>query len=239
MTHVRTLLHGGSKLFTAMVVAALVFTWTTNAQANHQPANKIAAAGSVEDEPFIVAGEPVLLLQETFKTSKPTDLLLNVAAECSIVTEVTTVGNDTSTASGQLEFFLTKVTSDGDPTTEDKPERIGVTQESTAPNEDEDGDTGEVVFCNRTYQRETTLFNDDDATIRTFMETRNANSFNWLELNAGSGVHTVSLYAQYTEAEDATKGEATAEGVVGARTMIIEPVRAKNDEHVDTLDTDG
>lgn len=233
MTHARTLLGHSSRIFTALVAAALIFTWTTNAQATHRPANKVAAAGSVDEEPFLVGGEPVLLLQETFKTSKPADLLLNVAAECSIVTEVTTVGNSESTARGQLEFFLTMSTNGG------TPERIGVTQASTAPNEDEDGDTGEVVFCNRTYERETTLFNDEDATIRTFMETRNANAFNWLELNAGSGVHTVRLFAQYSEAESTTAGAATASGVVGARTLIIEPVRAKNDEHVDELDTDG
>ena len=40
-----------------------------------------------------------------------------------------------------------------------------------------DEDDGRVTFCNRLYERETTLFDDEDATIRTYMATRQARSW--------------------------------------------------------------
>lgn len=227
----RTLVHHGSRIFWALMAAALAFTLTTNgAQATHQPADKVAASGGVDDVTFVEEGQTELLLQETFRTSTTSDLLLQVASECSITTEVTTVGNDHQAARGQLKYYMTIATDGGDP------EPVGVTQTSTSTTDSQDGDDGNVVFCDRKYERETTLFDDEDATIRTFMDTRTANAFNWVEINAGRGIHTVKLYATYSDADTTDGGEST--GVVGRRTLIIEPVKMKNDEHVTDVAVD-
>lgn len=235
MTQVRTLLTH-SKVFTALVAAALIFTWTTNAQATHEPANKVAAAGSYEDTPaFTAAGQTTLLLSERLRTSKPTDLILSATAECSILTTVTTVGDNDSTARSQLRFYLEIVT-DGTAPLAERTRRVGVEQTSTGPNSSTDDDAGEVVFCDRMYRRQTSGFGTDDQQhkIDTYMRTRNANGFNWFALNVGSGVHTVNLYATYDNA--GTAGTATSEGVVGTRTLVIQPVKAKNDENVHETD---
>ena len=230
MTHVRTLVHHGTRVFWALMAAALVFTLTSNgAEATHQPADKVAATSNVNDITFAESGQPTLLLKQAFRTSTTSDLLLQVASECSIISNVTTTGNETSSTRGQLRYKLT-ISTDGGP---ERP--IGVMQTAPSTTTSTSSDDGGVVFCDRKYERQTSFFDDTNATIRTFMETRTANAFNWVQLNAGRGVHTVRLYATYTEA-NVSQGNST--GVIGRRTMIIEPVKAKNDEQVTDLVVD-
>jgi len=212
----------------AILVLALV---GSGAQATHQPANKVAASASIDEAVFLEDGDTELLLEETFKTSKSMDLLLQVSAECSIVTDVITNGNEMESAGGQLTVNLTISTNGGT----ERP--IGVTSTSPPANmPGVPGDDGGVVFCDQKYLRDIMRLgdnNNDDARFRTFLSTRSATGFNWVQLNAGSGLHTVKAYASYAEEETST--DATAEGAVGRRTLIIEPVRMKNDEHVDSL----
>lgn len=218
-------------LYIALLTALLIPYLTADAEANHQPADKVVASANVDDIVFAAEGETVQLLEETFRTSTTSDLLLHISSECSITTEVTTVGNDLEAARGQLKYFLT-ISTDG---SEERP--IGIAQTADHPTEPGSAeDNGNVVFCDRKYERETTMFDDEDATIRTFMETRTANAFNWVQLNAGRGIHTVRLYASYSDADTTDGGEST--GVVGRRTMIIEPVKMKNDEHVSDVVVD-
>lgn len=176
-----------------------------------EAANKTSAMIARGDLVFATPGEPVQILHEIVKTSKPTDLILAVTAECSIITDVTTVGNDDQSAMGQLRVY---VTIDGvivGPT--------GGPGQGNPPY----GDTGPVVFADRTYQRQTTLFDDEDATIRTFMKTRHAAGFNWMAFNVGSGIHNIRVFAEYTEAETPN---GKAEGVIGTRSLVVEPVKA-------------
>ncbi|MBW3661576.1 MAG: hypothetical protein KY469_00630 [Actinobacteria bacterium] len=216
-------------IYLALLTALLVPYFTGEADATHQPADKVVASAGIDNLTFVAPGDAALLLEETFRTSTTSDLLLHVSSECSIITEVTTMGNETSSAEGQLRYHLTISTDGG------AEQPIGVTQSSEHPTEPGTGDDGNVVFCDREYERETTLFDDQDATIRTYMETRAANAFNWVQLNAGKGIHTVKLYATYTEI-NVNDGDAT--GVVGRRTMIIEPVKMKNDEQVQDVVVD-
>lgn len=58
------------------------------------------------------------------------------------------------------------------------------------------------------------------------MSTRQANAFNWLALNIGSGVHTLDVKAELTQ--EATD-RAVAEAVIGNRTVIVEPTKLAND----------
>ncbi|MDQ5824830.1 MAG: hypothetical protein M3441_11595 [Chloroflexota bacterium] len=174
-----------------------------------EPANKFAASGSSTE--VAGPGQRILLLNEQVKTSKPTDLVFGVTLECSITTDVTTVGSETQQAFGQVRVW---VEVDG----------------RTVPVSQDDPDSGKVVFCNRTYQRTTQLGSDDETdAVRTFMETRTANGFNWMLLNAGSAVHQINVYAEFTTA--ATPGS-SALAVVGNRTLIVEPVKAERNEVV-------
>ena len=175
------------------------------------PANKVSASGSTAE--VVSPGEVVTLLSEKIRTSNPTDLILSATAECAITTEVTTVGNDSQSATGQVRMWIEI---DGAP--------VPVAQSDT--------DGGRVVFCNRTYQRETSLFDDEDATIRTLVKTREANGFNWLRLQAGSGIHLVELKAEFlTE----STSNASALAAVGNRTLIVEPTKAAHNEEVTDL----
>jgi hypothetical protein len=87
----------------------------------------------------------------------------------------------------------------------------------------------QVTFCSRTYSRTVTDAEDplDGQDIEDdFIDTKNANSFNWLRLNMGSGAHTIVVKATLTEA---TNGDATAEAVIGNRSLIVEPEKLAND----------
>lgn len=206
----------------ALVLFAVLIVTTGRAEANHQPADKVVVSANIDEVTFVEPDhDRELLLEETFRTSSTSDLLLQVSSECSITNEVTTVGSDMSDARGQLKFLLTISTDGG----AERP--IGVVEG--------DETDGGVVFCDRLYQRETAFTDDEDHAIETFIRTRTANAFNWVQPNAGKGVHTVRLYADYLETTTNT-GDAMA--VVGRRTMIIEPVKMKNDEHVQDVNVD-
>lgn len=189
----------------AIALAALVAVpaLSQDAEATHSPANKVAAIGSTLE--VAAPGETLTILSGSMKTSSPTDLILSVSLECSILTQVTTVGNDDQTAFGRVEVW---VEIDGQP--------VGVT----------DGDDGRVVFCDRVHRQTTSLFDDEDATIESYLETRTANAFNWVALNTGSGDHVIEVKAHFTE--EATD-EAIAKAVVGKRTFVAEPTKLAND----------
>jgi hypothetical protein len=178
------------------------------------PANKVSAAGSAAE--VVSPAENVTLLSERIRTSKPADLILGVTAECVITTELTTVGNDEQSASGVVRMW---VTIDGN--------AVPVSSNDTT-------DPGKVGFCDREQERETTMFDDEDATIRTLDKAGQANGFNWMALNVGSGMHTVAVKADLTtEATDT----ASALAAVGKRTLIIEPTHAAHREDVTDLAT--
>jgi hypothetical protein len=146
---------------------------------------------------------------------------------------VRTVGNDDQAARGELKLWLEKSTNGGEP------EVIGVTSTSAGPNEPGvASDDGKVVFCDRMYRRATNFTDDEDHEIDTYMDTRSANAFNWLALNVGSGIHTITLWAEFDDTVDiegfeaGSQGTSDSKGAVGRRSLIIEPVRAAVDEQV-------
>jgi hypothetical protein len=200
-------------LAAAVLTAAIAIVVTgQGALATHEPADKVSAAGSETEVFGPDAG--VTLLSERVKTSNPSDLVLGVTLECSITTDVTTVGSDDQTAFGQIRVW---VEIDGKP----------------VPVSADDSDAGRVVFCNRTYQRQTSLGGDDqNDAIRTFIETRAANGFNWMALNIGAATHTIQVKGELTT--DST-ARASARAVVGNRTLIVEPTKSANDETVTPL----
>lgn len=202
------------RLLAPVVLTAAIAVIVTGpgALATHEPADKASAAGS-ETEVF-GANNVVTILSEQVKTAKPTDLILGVTLECSITTDVTTIGSDDQTAFGQVRVW---VEIDGNP--------VRVSSEDT--------DQGRVIFCNRTYQRQTSLGGDDEQdSIRTFMDTRSANAFNWMALDTGSATHTIEVKAELTTE---STSRASARAVIGNRTLIVEPTKATNDEQVTAI----
>lgn len=207
----------------ALLLAATLFTayTATQATAGHTPANKTAVAGSTVD----VIGEaegPVSIMQEQLRVSSPADLKLYVQLECSLVTDVKTVGDDDQSAEAQFDVWVT---------IDNKPVPVAATVPTG-----EGADDGRVTFCNRRYQRVVSNLNngaadddsDDDLTIETFFSTKSTHGFNWIALNVGrdgydangDNILDIQVWADYTEAETS---KATASAVIGKRTLIIEP----------------
>jgi len=192
---------GIAALFLGAILAGAVLS---PASATHQPADKMAVAGATIEvtEP----GEVTEILSGTMRASSPTDVIISLSLECSIITKVVTVGNDLSEAQAKIVAW---VELDGVP--------VGVNT----------GDNGEVVFCDRTHRQQTSLFDDDDATIDTYLATRSSHAFNWIALNIGSGVHTFSVKTLLTETT--SDDDAFADAVIGKRTLVVEPTKLAND----------
>jgi hypothetical protein len=214
MTHVRTLLSHSSKIFTALVAAALVFTWTTNAQAKHEPdhipANKVAVAASETE----VSGpnEKVLLMRTHMRNPNSKALQISVTAECSITTELFTQGDATAEAEGLVDVWIEIVEEDGS--------RRHVTVS------DRDESEGRVTFCNQKNRRTTSFGDDEDHAIETFLRTKSAAGFNWIDLHTGNGIKIIEVYAEMIEdaSNPTATSDATALAVVGNRTLVVEPI---------------
>jgi hypothetical protein len=89
---------------------------------------------------------------------------------------------------------------------------------------------GKVTFCEREYQRETSEFpadcNDEKCVIEDFIRTKASHGFNWVALHDG-GDKTIDVKAVLTRT---TTGDATADLVIGARTLTVQPVDVVHDE---------
>lgn len=213
-------------LYVAVLAALLVPHVAGVAQANHQPADK-GAVGASENEIAVFDGDdPVedrTIFSESIRTSGPADLLISIAAECAISTEIVTVGNDFSEASGEVRIT---VLLDGEPVPVD-----GVVSDGAE-------DEGTVVFCNRVYGRETSMFDDEDATIRSYLRTKASHAFNWITLDVGPGIHDIEVLASLeaaTEGDGPGAVDSSAMAAIGNRTMIIESVKFANDETLSDL----
>ncbi|HWH28158.1 MAG TPA: hypothetical protein VNU26_04210 [Mycobacteriales bacterium] len=89
-------------------------------------------------------------------------------------------------------------------------------------------DEDKVTFCDREYQR--TVTDQEDPTDGIdgeddYIRTKSSHAFNWVRLNAGSGLHTIELKAEIL-AESTAEG--FAEAIVGNRTLLIEPTKMAN-----------
>ncbi len=192
------------------------------AEANHQPADKPFAAASkgVRFSP----GTNQTLLTATVKNSKPTDMILQVSMECSIITDNVIAG---SNVPGGQESAATEgtvrvwVEIDG--------QIVPIISSSSPPqNPPPPGnESDKVTFCNRVFNR-TVQDSENDGWDRSrdYIETKTANAFNWVRLNMGSGVHTIVVKADL--AHFSTTGSA-ASAFVGNRSLVGIPGKFAND----------
>lgn len=201
--------------FAAVAAAGLVGTTF----ANHTPADKpfAAASKSMRTGP----APRIELLSATVKNSKPTDLVLQVSMECSIITDNVIIGStvpgasESATTAGKVRAWIEV---DG---------KI-VPIVSTGAGEAGD-DSDKVTFCNRVFER--TVQDTEDPQdgfdgSRDYIATKSANAFNWVRLNVGSGTHTIKLLGEFSQ--QASAGS-TADAYIGTRSMIGIPGKFAND----------
>jgi hypothetical protein len=194
------------------------------------PANKAVASGSHRQSIAVNSSEK--LMSATFKTSKPEDLILQLTAECTILTDLVLPGSDQpgaaqeATAQGAVRLW---VTLDGN---------IVPIEDVSNPPQDPSAngkgtDADKVTFCDRMHRRSVSdkedpqngLDSDED-----YQNTKSANAFNWVRLNAGSGMHLVEVWGEFkTSGSGSGGGSATAKAYVGNRTLVIEPTKLAND----------
>jgi len=156
----------------------------------------------------------LIVLATTIKTSKPTDLLLQLSMECALWTKVvsTTIQNHPSGYG---------------PYSEAKARVVAWVEVDGVPARLADDDDSKIMFCDRVHEQELSDIDNSTGnhTISQYLKTRSANAFDWVVLDAGSGVHTVVVKVDIDASN--TKG-AYAEGAVGKRTLIVEPTRFAN-----------
>lgn len=212
----------------AVGLAAGYFASQGLAAGSGMPANKAVAAGSKIKSIAVNGVEE--LMSATFKTSKPEDLLISISAECSILTDVVIPGSatggatQTANARGAVRIWATL---DG---------KIVPIEDVSAPPQDPSApthtgtDADKVTFCDRLHERTVTDKEDEEDGIdgsRDYIDTKSANAFNWVRLNAGSGPHTLKVWGEFTTSALGTGSNAKA--YVGNRSLVIEPTKLAND----------
>src|SRR4051794_40690281 len=215
-------LFGGS--FVVAIALVSVIAVVAIGASGGTPANKVTAAG---DKAVVMTpqGPGVTLLTATMATSKPTDLILSVTLECSILTTVTNSGmTSTANAQGQVRVWV-EVDDQIVPV-----QSISSPPQNTPPAGD---DSDKAVFCERVHQVDFT--NNANDTLTQYQKTKNANAFNWLRQNVGAGNHTITVKADLSSS--AMNG--TASAVVGNRTLVIDPTKMANDAIIGNPGTSG
>lgn len=226
MTRIRGLSRGTIRsLVASLVLVLLAGTWFLGrAGATHTPADKPFAAASktVRFSP----GTDVSLLQATVKNSKPADIVLSMSMECSIITDNVIAGStvpggsESATTSGRIRIWITV---DG--------AIVPIISSSVPPqNPPPPGDeTDKVTFCSRVFNR--TVQDTEDPQdgwdrSRDYLETKDANAFNWVRLNMGSGKHTIVVHGELTHS---FSPGSSASAFVGNRSLIGLPGKYAND----------
>lgn len=230
-----------SAVAAAAAIAAATFMFVSpSAEADHEPANKLAAAGTQAQ--VFGANQEVTILQERMKVSSPYDLVLSLTAECSIITALKTGDDDTNgtdvdTAEGKIDIWI-EIDGKRVPVSTDDLER-----------------PGEVTFCNQAHQQQQTASEGTgDTGIDTFddyLRTKTANAFNWIALDVGTvyddagegvdnGNNIVDVVVK-ARLSDTTPGQSVctlgnkscSEAIIGHRTLIAEPTNASVHEAVE------
>ena len=147
------------------------------------------------------------ILTAKIKTGDPKDLIIDVSAECSLVTNAKLSGTQGSEAIANISV---RVLVDG-----------------------EVADPGIVVFSNRVLKVEGDLTHHyggapldiDDHWFEIFLTTKCANAFNFCAQDVGSGVHTILVQAMTHKEEKGLKG--TANAYIGKASAVVDEVMLK------------
>lgn len=238
MTHVRTVLHGGSKIFLAVLATALVFTLGGQAaQATHTPADKPFAAATNLTK--FGPGTNQTILTATVKNSKPADMMLLLSMECSILTKtILPGGSNISSQSARAEGTIRAwIEVDG--------QVVPIISQSSPPQNPPPGgnENDKVTMCNRVYERTVTDQEGNNPKdgidgSEDYIDTKDANAFNWVRLNMGSGVHTITVKADVVvESSGVNGGSGVADAYIGNRSLIGIPGKFANDATISEAGT--
>ena len=147
------------------------------------PADKVTVAGSN----FTVIGDGTTkqLLKATMKTSNPEDLIFQVTAECSIITQVFSTGNGTPmTSYGEVDI---QVKIDGQPVP------VVSVPGQNAQKPTSSLDDGRIVFCDR-VNTQTLQTGSASNMLTEYLQTKEAAGFNWAAFNVGqSSSHVITV----------------------------------------------
>ena len=214
----------------AAVLAIVLAGGLVYAQSGHPSAKATAKVGDIA---ILEATEMewATILSNTLKTPNQKDLFIDVSLECGLYTKTKVASQkgekDTATAEAGVKV---RVLLDG----------VAV-------------HPAEVVFCRRT-QELTAVFggimeqcediNGDgiitqdeciwsDEELELVLDTMNANAFNFIEDDLGSGVHTIEVQAMIETAASSGKGAAEAWATIGNGSVTVEEVRMIKDEDIE------
>jgi hypothetical protein len=232
-------LRGTPTLLVGLLLIGVLFTaYTAQSAIAQTPANKATAVASKVT--VTSAGEDNTILAATMKTSKPTDLIMTVSLECAILTKLLTQGSPTAGATSQattnasVRVWIEQSGRGIVPlnATSEPP------QDGSTPNSGDDSD--KVTFCQREEGRRVTDAEDPQDgvdTQQTYQETKTANSFTWILLNAGSGTYEYTVHAEIVEAggtctPDTTNEQTCSDAWIGNRILVIEPTKMANNATV-------
>lgn len=210
------------KILAAFVlVAGLVaaFVVVQGAQADHTPADKVVSTGAQLDDFNQPTGDHTLM-EVGLRSSTPSDLMITVSLECTILTNlVTNTDNPNAKAEARILGWIEITDLSG----------------SVFPTSD-----GKVTFCDRVYERRMT---DNDGggldQEADYIRTKSAHAFTWIALNLGKGLHTVEFHVELEDSDTAcvvsTGPAATtcSDAIVGNRTLVVEPTKLSS--HTDSV----
>jgi hypothetical protein len=239
-----------NKILAASLIAGTVFGTTFAAEG--QPAAKstaMASAINILDNSVqsAEATEPAWtpILSNTIKTANPSDLFVDVSLECGLYTGTTVKSKngvkDTSTADASVKV---RVLVDG---VEAHPGAVNFcrrSQELTATFQglltDEEGnscliteavvdeETGEITGYTTTIDEECVRPEE----LGLILQTMNANAFNFIIADVGSGVHNVEVQAMIDSDTTVQEGEASAMATLGKGSVVVEEVKMIQDEDI-------
>lgn len=187
----------------------LATSLSEKALATHEPADHVAAAGATVVE--VGPTEDVVLMREQIRTASPTDLVLEVSAECGVFFRwQESSGVDVDRLRGAVRIWIEI---DGVP--------VPVSSDDT---------DGRVRFCERFFDRRAVAQTGSEVVSS---DQVTASSFTWVRLATGTGLHDVVVKAEIRE-QPAGVG-AIVSGVVAKRTLVVRPVKMPVDQTVDPV----
>lgn len=218
-----------------LVVAVAYLVARQPVDATHTPADKAYAAGDALTP--IPAGTGTTILSATMRTSKPTDLMFHVTLECAILTKLLTQTATTDLPNANAASTVASIRVWIEQTVGTTTRMVPISSSSEPPQNGSSDDEGDkVTFCHREEGRQVTDAEDEGGqidTMQTYQDTKTANAFNWVLLNAGSGVYTYNVKADLVEegGDSCTKdfvAETCSNAFIGNRTLLIVPTKMAN-----------
>jgi hypothetical protein len=175
--------------------------------ASSLPADKMTATAG--DTEVTAPSGSMQIMAAQMKTSTVADLVFNVTAECSILSNITNMGTETSAYSTLVHVW---VELDGTPVP------VVPTNTTTGASGGGQGaDNGKVVWCNRELTRSTT-FQSNSESIKDVETTETANAFNWVAPNVGNGIHNIVVWADFINTNTT---DAMSHGVISKRSLVV------------------